>query len=129
MNKRRNSRGRKRLRSIRHQKRSRVVSVRFSPHEYGELVNFAWSCNQSVSSLIRAICFDKPIAANQPFSTKRIIQALREIMSDLSDLATELSEDGNNSECSTIVSSMETRLLNLVKYLEKVNSKFQWNRA
>ena len=119
----RKSRRRLRLRSTQRQRRSRVVSIRFSPREYGEIVNFAISRNRSVSSLIREVCsnYIRGQTTNQiPFSPSRIIGELREVTKSLQRLSLELCEDGNNSE-SPSISCAENRLLNLVEYLEKIN--------
>ncbi len=78
-----------------HQVRSCTLSIRLSPSERGELVNFAMSYNSNASSLFREICFDViRLETNQPlpFSISSIIKDLRGLSKLVGKLALEHQE-------------------------------------
>lgn len=118
----------------RHQSRSRMVSVRLSPIEHGEIVNFAMSCNCSVSDLLRDVCLGiTQVQTSQPFSLKSIIRKLRKLTKQLQELSLAMSSESNDYDKSasvTFIDSAGTQLLELVDELEeiRVSSKIWWNK-
>lgn len=108
------------------ERRDRKVEVRYSQTEYKKLLaRKAMSTARDVSSFIRAVSLDKPLALKPQTSTQddKMLSLLREMRSDLLRIGVNINQSSKRINSTTDYRELERQVNEMASNLQSMNTQ------